>query len=38
VGLSRFFKKYNEERPHMALDYHTPAAVYFGKEWQATAA
>ncbi len=37
-GLSRFFPKYNEVRPHMALDYQTPAAVYFGKERSATAA
>ncbi len=38
VGLSAFFPTYNERRPHMALEYHTPAAVYFGKERSATAA
>ena len=38
VGLRAFFPTYNERRPHMALDYHTPAAVYFGKERAATAA
>ena len=38
LGLSNFFAKYNEKRPHMALEYQTPAAVYFGKEGSATAA
>ena len=32
LGLSSFFAKYNEKRPHMALEYRTPAAVYFGTE------
>lgn len=27
-GLSRYFHFYNFERPHQALDYQTPAAVY----------
>ncbi len=29
TGLSQFFCRYNEQRPHMALDYATPAAIYF---------
>ena len=37
AGLRRYITKYNEERPHMALEYRTPAAVYFGTE-QPTAA
>lgn len=28
-GLSRYFPFYNRERPHQALGYQTPAAVYF---------
>ena len=28
-GLGRYFPFYNTERPHQALDYQTPAAVYF---------
>jgi putative transposase len=28
-GLSRYFEFYNNERPHQALDYQTPADVYF---------
>jgi len=28
-GLGRYFRFYNHERPHQALDYRTPAAVYF---------
>lgn len=31
-GLTRYFGFYNHERPHQALDYQTPAEVYFGKE------
>jgi putative transposase len=30
-GLQRYFKFYNEKRPHQGLDYRTPAEVYFGK-------
>lgn len=30
-GLERYFKFYNEKRPHQGLDYRTPAEVYFGK-------
>lgn len=30
-GLSRYLLHYNEQRPHSALDYRTPAAVYFGQ-------
>jgi len=28
-GLGRWFDSYNRERPHQALDYATPADVYF---------
>ena len=35
-GLARYFAFYNHERPHQALDYHTPAALYFGTHSQAT--
>lgn len=28
--LGRYFPFYNHERPHQALAYQTPAAVYFG--------
>ncbi|MHB1424759.1 MAG: IS3 family transposase [Gemmataceae bacterium] len=34
-GLGRYFPFYNEERPHQALDYQTPAAVYRGGRAQA---
>jgi putative transposase len=27
-GLGEYFPFYNEERPHQALGYRTPAAVY----------
>jgi putative transposase len=30
-GLAAFFVRYNEQRQHQALDYQTPAAVYFGR-------
>ena len=29
-GLEQFFQLYNRQRPHQALGYQTPAAVYFG--------
>ena len=29
-GLGRYFSFYNEERPHQALAYRTPAEVYRG--------
>jgi putative transposase len=28
-ALTRYFEFYNQERPHQALDYLTPADVYF---------
>jgi len=28
-GLERYFEFYNHHRPHQALDYRTPAVVYF---------
>ncbi len=31
-GLTRYFRFYNKDRPHQALDYQTPAEVYFRKE------
>ena len=30
-GLGRYFPFYNDERPHQALDYRTPAEVYRGR-------
>ena len=30
-ALTRYFAFYNHERPHQALDYQTPASVYFHK-------
>jgi len=30
-GLTRYFEFYDHERPHQALDYRTPADVYFGR-------
>jgi hypothetical protein len=30
TGLGRFFRRYNDERPHMAFNDATPAAIYFG--------
>lgn len=33
-GLIRYFRYYNEERPHQGLDYRTPGEVYRGEpEW-----
>ena len=29
--LGRFFKWYNEERPHQSLDYQTPDEMYYGR-------
>jgi putative transposase len=29
-GLTRYFEFYDHERPHQALEYRTPAEVYFG--------
>jgi putative transposase len=29
-GLQRYFAHYNEERPHQALAYRTPAEVFHG--------
>ncbi len=31
-GLTRYFEFYNHERPHQALDYQTPAQIYFQRE------
>ena len=31
-GLKQFFQLYNRQRPHQALGYQTPAAVYFGSD------
>jgi len=31
TGLTRYLSFYNEERPHQALNYQTPAEVYFQK-------
>ena len=31
-GLTRYLRFYNEERPHQALGYSTPAMTYFGEE------
>ncbi len=30
-GLTRYFEFYDHERPHQALQYRTPAQVYFGR-------
>lgn len=29
LGLGSYFKRYNEKRLHQALDYQTPAEVYY---------
>ena len=29
-GLDKYFRFYNNERPHQSLDYKTPAEVYYG--------
>lgn len=31
-GLTRYFQFYDYERPHQALDYRTPAEVYFDRQ------
>src|SRR5205823_10210145 len=31
-NLSSYFNFYNHHRPHQALDYRTPEAVYFGTQ------
>jgi putative transposase len=31
-GISRYIDFYNHRRPHQALNYRTPAEVYFGRE------
>jgi len=36
AGLTRYLTFYNVERPHQALDYRTPAEVYFQKGAQST--
>jgi putative transposase len=33
-ALTRYFDLYNQERPHQALDYQTPAEVYFTRDAQ----
>ena len=36
-SLARYFRFYNQERPHQALGYRPPAALYFGTDPGATA-
>ena len=36
-SLARYFQFYNHERPHQALDYRTPAMLYFGTRSEANA-
>jgi putative transposase len=31
AGLTRFFEKYNDYRPHQGIGYRTPAEAYFGQ-------
>jgi len=38
TGRGQYLLHYNEQRPHSALDYRTPAAVYFGTEHLTSAA
>ena len=38
TGLGQYLLHDHEQRPHSALDYCTPAAVYFGKEHLTSAA
>jgi putative transposase len=33
-NLKRYFRFYNGQRPHQALNYQTPEAVYFGAKAQ----
>lgn len=32
LGIGRYFELYNHERLHQALEYETPASVYFGRK------
>jgi putative transposase len=34
AGIGDWFTFYNEERPHQALGYRTPVAVYSGCSWK----
>lgn len=38
IGLGSYLRHYNENRPHAALDYQTPAVVYGGEEVTVTEA